>query len=306
MVSVYDFLGYSFKVVANEIAIHSYYKSFYNEVDQLTNDDFTILFKSDFKATISNSNCSLDLSSDSEFGILIQTRKAIRSLIITKAIEKDSFCILHACSFQIGSNIYILLGDKNAGKTTLLFDGIFNHGAKLIGNDHLIIHRIGSKFEILNIPTYIPIKPWTAKRFLLHLQKIINQSDYMLIESMPELDSVESPLKIFVKLSELSNITSPSSIISKDMNISFIFPKFNNFGKEKVTLEVIEPSKLDKRLDKNLRTDWITENILHLEMLDEIENSQKNVLKDFLSHVRNQLSIFTYQHEGNISHLIET
>jgi hypothetical protein len=55
--------------------------------------------------------------------------------------------VLHGAAVQLGGKVYVFLGDKGAGKSTIALK-LARSGATVLGEDHLILRRIGTRFVI--------------------------------------------------------------------------------------------------------------------------------------------------------------
>lgn len=77
----------------------------------------------------------------------------IRDLYI-KDQEKQGSFILHAAAVEKNGSVYAVCGEKGAGKSTVLYDLVFEHGYSMYSGDKLIVKIINQQFYVKGWPDY--------------------------------------------------------------------------------------------------------------------------------------------------------
>lgn len=88
---------------------------------------------------------------------LISARKLLRRCAFGEISERLSGAF-HASGFELGGKIFLAVGDKGAGKTTLMLDAVLNYGARYLANDVLLLFDLALGTAVAGWPTYIRVK----------------------------------------------------------------------------------------------------------------------------------------------------
>lgn len=144
------------------------------------------------------------------------TRKAIRQ-IFTFELEQHNGFRLHASSCQILGKGLVFLGEKGAGKTSMLLSSIAYAGAKYITNDVLETRWIGEMkgMQINGWPTVCLVGRGT-------LNNIDKYKHLLPIEDRGEQENTKIPIEI----EQLEQVLETEILSDSKMEIVF-FPKLN-------------------------------------------------------------------------------
>jgi Protein of unknown function (DUF4254) len=104
--------------------------------------------------------------------VLAMVRKLVRDIWLGHKAA-DGYYYLHASAVDDGKNVFVFVGPKFAGKTTMMLDMVAQHGYSLLTNDGLLVYRAGQELELAPLPTFAKIRPDVAERFLPFLSKAV-------------------------------------------------------------------------------------------------------------------------------------
>jgi hypothetical protein len=103
-------------------------------------------------------------------GVAMTTRKCVREALIDHC-ERQGYVMLHASALASADHVWIIVGNKGSGKTTLALRGALTHGLRMASNDHLIVYPCGGSLVVTSLPTPIPVKIGTYLDLEQHLSQ---------------------------------------------------------------------------------------------------------------------------------------
>lgn len=87
--------------------------------------------------------------------------RTVRELATTRARLRRGCLDLHAAAFEVGGRAVLVVGPKEAGKTTLLIHALTSLGAGLVANDRVLVEIGEGGTTARGIPTAVRIRPGT-------------------------------------------------------------------------------------------------------------------------------------------------
>lgn len=98
--------------------------------------------------------------------------------MFSNILQEQNKYLLHSSALQYNEkNAFALVGDANAGKTSLAYELIDKHGCKLISNDHSIIGLEEGKLKIFGGTKEIQMRLGAIEMYFPDLYKKINIED---------------------------------------------------------------------------------------------------------------------------------
>lgn len=99
------------------------------------------------------------------FYIWSAARRLLRDLWLTEAARRSPLAFVHASAVDDGRHLVLFVGDKRAGKTTMMLDATLRHGWRLVSNDTLMIFKTPLGHAVTGLPTYVGIRRDVVHRF---------------------------------------------------------------------------------------------------------------------------------------------
>jgi hypothetical protein len=101
----------------------------------------------------------------SRFYVWSAARRLLRDLWLDARLRRSPLAFVHASTVDDGRNLVLFVGDKRAGKTTLMLDATLNRGWRIVSNDTLVIFESEQGYAVTGLPTYIGIRRDVVDRF---------------------------------------------------------------------------------------------------------------------------------------------
>ncbi|WP_214414764.1 hypothetical protein [Sphaerisporangium fuscum] len=92
-------------------------------------------------------------------------RRLQRDMWLRARIRRGGVAFLHASAVDDGHHLVVFVGDKRAGKTSLMLDATLRNGWRLVSNDCLVLFEGQDGLRACGLPTYLAIRPDVARRF---------------------------------------------------------------------------------------------------------------------------------------------
>jgi hypothetical protein len=92
-------------------------------------------------------------------------RRLLRDLWLVRRRDTSPLAFLHASAVDDGRNLVAFIGDKRAGKTSLMLDATLRRGWRLVTNDCLIVFAGDAGWTASGMPTYVGIRSDVADRY---------------------------------------------------------------------------------------------------------------------------------------------
>jgi|GEM_PF-4920532 hypothetical protein len=92
-------------------------------------------------------------------------RRLLRDLWLVRRTQCSAVATVHASAIDDGTNLVLFVGDKGAGKTTLMLDATLCHGWRMLANDCFIVYTGEHGVSACGQPTYLGIRPDVVARF---------------------------------------------------------------------------------------------------------------------------------------------
>lgn len=141
------------------------------------------------------------------------------------SLSFNNYLKFHGATVVINDKAYLILGDKNAGKTTLLCN-LIKRGANFCANDRVLVYENKGKLFTYGIPVSIKINRNTVAKF----------KEFSSIENLEFTDLNENSLKL--ELSPREFIETMNCEISQFKQIeAILLPKYS---KDDVTINRIK------------------------------------------------------------------
>lgn len=115
---------------------------------------------------------------------LTGARRFLRDLWLAERVCRSPVAFLHAASVELDGRVVIFVGDKRAGKTSLLLDAVLKHGWRVVSNDCLVLYYDHAELHATGLPTYVGIRADVAERYDALLRSRV-------IGDEPNLDSYQ-------------------------------------------------------------------------------------------------------------------
>lgn len=93
----------------------------------------------------------------------IASRRLMRSMWLDDLIGQPC-AVLHASAFHLDGCCIVIVGDKYAGKTTLMLDAVYREGWTFLGNDHVVVSS-APRMRLTTVPTFVKIRHSSAREF---------------------------------------------------------------------------------------------------------------------------------------------
>lgn len=90
--------------------------------------------------------------------------RTVREIAATRARRLPGWIDLHAAAFAVEGRALILVGPKEAGKTTLLVHALGGLGAGCIANDRVFVEAGADPVSVRGMPTAVRVRPGTLAR----------------------------------------------------------------------------------------------------------------------------------------------
>ena len=98
--------------------------------------------------------------------------------MFSKVLEQDSKYLIHSSAIKYDDNhSFVLVGDANAGKTSLAYELISKHGYKLVSNDHSIVGLEDGFFKLYGGTKEIQMRLGAIKMYFPELYEKIGIED---------------------------------------------------------------------------------------------------------------------------------
>lgn len=98
--------------------------------------------------------------------------------MFSKVLEQDSKYLIHSSAIKYDDNhSFVLVGDANAGKTSLAYELISKHGYKLVSNDHSIVGLEDGFFKLYGGTKEIQMRLGAIKMYFPELYEKIGIDD---------------------------------------------------------------------------------------------------------------------------------
>lgn len=117
--------------------------------------------------------------------------RTVREVLTAPQRDADDRMELHAAGFAVGGRTVLVMGDKEAGKTTLLLHVLSTGAADLVTNDRTLVTRSpsGAPPTAAGVPTFAHVRPGTLAMFpQLAIQ--LGALDHPYAYSLRELDAL--------------------------------------------------------------------------------------------------------------------
>jgi hypothetical protein len=101
----------------------------------------------------------------SRFYVWSAARRLLRDLWLDARLRRSPLAFVHASTVDDGQNLVLFVGDKRAGKTTLMLDAALHHGWRVVSNDTLVVFEGEQGYAVTGVPTYAGIRRDVADRF---------------------------------------------------------------------------------------------------------------------------------------------
>jgi hypothetical protein len=101
----------------------------------------------------------------SRFYVWSAARRLLRDLWLDARLRRSPVAFVHASTVDDGDNLVLFVGDKRAGKTTLMLDATLRHGWRIVSNDTLLVYEAEQGYAVTGVPTYAGIRRDVADRF---------------------------------------------------------------------------------------------------------------------------------------------
>ena len=100
-------------------------------------------------------------------GARVTLLRAIREVLTAPQREAPDWIELHAAAFEVGGRTVLVMGPKEAGKTTLLLHVLSTGDARFVTNDRTLVRAgaTGVAPEATGVPTFINVRPGTLAIF---------------------------------------------------------------------------------------------------------------------------------------------
>ncbi|MGI5239075.1 hypothetical protein [Dactylosporangium sp. CA-139066] len=103
--------------------------------------------------------------SASRFQVWTGARRLLRDVWLERRITGPNVSFVHSSAVDDGRDLVIFVGDKRAGKTSLMLDATINHGWRMVANDCLVVVDDARGPAASGVPTYMGIRQDVARRF---------------------------------------------------------------------------------------------------------------------------------------------
>lgn len=130
-------------------------------------DDRLIVFDREFRVfyIVDRSRASIEIvARPAKRWARIALFRVVRELAMGHAVHTGDL-IMHGAAFAIEDLNFLILGLKNAGKTTLLIHALRDQRTRLISNDRTLVFRQRGEVEMLGLPTIVKVRPGTLGLF---------------------------------------------------------------------------------------------------------------------------------------------
>jgi hypothetical protein len=104
-------------------------------------------------------------STGKRFHVWTAARRLLRDLWLVRRRGRSPLAFVHASSVDDGRNLLVFVGDKRAGKTSLMLDATLHHGWRIVSNDCLVVYRGPNGYAVSGLPTYVAIRREVVDRF---------------------------------------------------------------------------------------------------------------------------------------------
>jgi hypothetical protein len=104
-------------------------------------------------------------TSGGRFHAWTAARRLLRDLWLVRRQRVSPLGFVHASAVDNGRHLLVFVGDKRAGKTSLMLDAALRHGWRVVGNDCLLVFDAGAGLTACGLPTYAAIRPPVVDRF---------------------------------------------------------------------------------------------------------------------------------------------
>jgi hypothetical protein len=104
------------------------------------------------------------LAGTDRVGARVALMRVVRELAMLHA-RRAGHLLFHAAALAAGGRGIALLGDKHAGKTTLLLHLLRVPGTRFVANDRTLVTRDGSGGRLVGLPSIVALRPGTLAFF---------------------------------------------------------------------------------------------------------------------------------------------